>query len=165
KDLPQTLKSTLLAAREIDENRVFPFQGFVGIESSDGIFSLFAKALREYSVDDSGNIDITLIRSVDWIAKENVQGRLGDAGPLMYVSQASCDGRELEFDIGIYVDGQSGQHRIEELYRWFTLFDEPPILFRYTKSESNMADKKNISVKMIEVDTPWLPFSHDMIIT
>jgi len=165
KDLPQTLKSTLLAAREIDENRVFPFQGFVGIESLDGIFSLFAKALREYSVDDSGNIDITLIRSVDWIAKENVQGRLGDAGPLMYVPQASCDGRELEFDIGIYVDGQSGQHRIEELYRWFTLFDEPPILFRYTKSESNMADKKNISVKMIEVDTPWLPFSHDMIIT
>ena len=173
-DLPQELKSMLLAAREIGENRVFPFQGFVGIESSDGIFSLFSRALREYSVDGGGDIEITLIRSVEWIAKDNVQGRSGDAGPFMYVPQASCDNMDLEFDIGIYVNGQSEQSRVEELYKWFTLFDEPPILFRYTKSESSESDvsnesitseKKDISVKMIEVDTPWLPFSRDMVIT
>jgi len=167
KNPPPSLKSVLLAAREL-ESHTFPFQGFVGIDSPNGLFSLFARGLKEYSVSDNGDIEITLIRSVEWIAKRNVKGRIGDAGPLIYVPSASCEGRDLNFNLGIYVDGQN---RIDELYKWFTLFDDPPLLFRFRQRKGaidpEMEYEKamgDLEIKIIDMDVPWLPFSDDEVI-
>jgi len=155
----EKIKGVLLAAREVGINNVFPFQGFVGVETSQGMFSLFARGIKEYT-SFSKEIGVTLLRSVDWIAKENIENRTGDAGPMIYVPEANLLGREMNFEVGLYLNAFKD---IKELYKWFSLFDNPPIIFKYSSKEKRFISK-NLHVKLLKVKTPWIPISDDEIV-
>jgi len=123
-ELPQRFKGVLLAAREKDTIRDFPFQGFVCLSDEKKSTGVFAKALREYSIDEKGVIRITLVRAVDWIAKEKVSTRTGDAGPRIFVPGARCKGK-MRFDLAFI--SINSDVRSEEFFRWYQLFENEPV--------------------------------------
>ena len=123
-ELPQRFKAVLLAAREKDTVRDFPFQGFVCLSDEKKSTGVFAKALREYSIDKKGVIRITLVRAVDWIAKEKVSTRTGDAGPRIFVPGARCKGK-MRFDLAFI--SINSDVRSEEFFRWYQLFENEPV--------------------------------------
>ena len=108
------LSSVLLAARETGEVKEFPFQNFV----SKGDITILARGLREY-IAESG-LWVTLLRAVEWITKK-VKGRVGDAGPEMYVPGARCQ-RRLKLNLGF-------MKNVEEFEKWIDLFSKPIIFF------------------------------------
>lgn len=141
------LKKVLLAAREEGIIKEFPFQGFVAI-SDTKTTAVMARGLHEYQVSDEGLIGVTLVRSVEWIAKREVKGRNGDAGPLMLVPGAKCEG-STDFELGIcYIDETVFS---PEFFKWFTLFDNPPIgvsLFSNTGTSD--------SITLYSNQLPWV---------
>jgi alpha-mannosidase len=120
---PEELKGILLAARETGEVREFPFQGFVSVWSEESSKTILARGLREYWMEE-GKVHVTLSRSVEWIAKE-VKNRVGDAGPMMYVPGAKCEG---VFTVDLAFMELPVHPRSEEFFRWYLLFDNPPLL-------------------------------------
>lgn len=156
--VPKELSDILLAARETNNNSIFPFQGFVGYNDNTHIFSAFTKGLREYKIHKNQGIEITLLRSVEWIAKENIPGRSGDAGPLIYTPKASLENQSFEFELGFYFNSNNS---LEELYKWFMLFDNPPILFNV---KSNAYTDIN-QIKLAKIKHPWAILSNKKIAT
>ncbi|MCS7175892.1 glycoside hydrolase family 38 N-terminal domain-containing protein [Pseudothermotoga sp.] len=141
------LNSVLLAAREIGSIKKFPFQGFVALFKEKTI-AVMSKGTYQYEVDLSGDVKIDLVRSVEWIAKTDVKGRTGDAGPLMYIPDAKCEGT-LTFELAVC---ELDQHVCsEEFFRWFTLFDDQPILI----SVRDGYGKKD-SLKLFSGELPWV---------
>ncbi len=94
------LSRVLLAAREVDRVDEFPFQGFVARREGNKTIAILARGLREYKAEE-GRFFVTLGRSVEWVTKP-VEGRHGDAGPLMYVFGARAE-REVVIDIAFMV--------------------------------------------------------------
>lgn len=125
-DLPQALRPVLLAAREVGSVSDFPFQGFVALSDGNTTQAVFAKGLREYEVDETGRISITLKRSVEWLAKSELRTRVGDAGPYMCVP-AARDERSTQFELAL-VDLTAGV-RSREFLKWFYLFEYGHLLF------------------------------------
>jgi alpha-mannosidase len=120
---PEELKGILLAARETGEVKEFPFQGFVAVWSGKSSKTILARGLREYWVEE-GKVHVTLSRSVEWIAKE-VKNRVGDAGPMMYVPGAKCEG---VFNVDLAFMELPVHPRSKEFFKWYLLFDNPPLL-------------------------------------
>jgi len=154
--VPKELSEILLAARETNQNSIFPFQGFVGYKDTTHIFSTFTKGLREYRIFKNQGIEITLLRSIEWIAKENVPGRSGDAGPLIYTPKASLENKSFEFELGFYFNSNNS---LEELYKWFMLFDNPPILFNVKSNSSSDLNQ----IQLAEIKYPWVILSNKKI--
>lgn len=150
--LPQNagknLNSVLLAAREVGSIRKFPFQGFVALQGEKTL-AVMAKGVHQYEVDEEGDIKIDLIRSVEWVAKNNVRGRTGDAGPLMYVPDARCEGT-IDFELAIC--DLNTDVRSEEFFKWFNLFDDPPMLLSVNKRD----DRGLESLKFFSGSLPWI---------
>lgn len=136
-ELPRRFKGVLLAAREKDMVCDFPFQGFVCFSDDRRSTGIFAKALREYSVDEKGTIRITLVRAVNWIAKENVSTRTGDAGPRIFVPGARCKGK-MHFDLA-FISINSDVHS-EEFFRWYQLFENEPLRVNVKNSQGTLKE-------------------------
>ena len=147
-DAGEKLNSVLLAAREVGSIRKFPFQGFVALQGEKTL-AVMAKGVHQYEVDEEGDIKIDLIRSVEWIAKNNVKGRTGDAGPLMYVPDARCEG-VIDFELAICE--LNADVRSEEFFKWFNLFDDPPTLVSVNKQD----DRGLESLKFFSGSLPWV---------
>jgi len=128
------LSSVLLAARETGEVKEFPFQNFV----SRGDITILARGLREYIAEDG--LWVTLLRAVEWITKK-VKGRVGDAGPEMYVPGARCQ-RRLKLNLGFMKSS-------EEFEKWVDLFSKPVIFF-----ESHGKNVENIPLFFL--DKRWV---------
>lgn len=147
-DINGELSSVLLAAREVGSIRKFPFQGFVALQS-EKTTAIMAKGVHQYGVNEEGDIEIDLVRSVEWIAKSGVGGRTGDAGPLMYVPDARCEGA-IDFELAFFQS--KAQVRTEEFFKWFNLFDDPPVLFSVEREDDSGAD----SVGFFAFKLPWV---------
>ncbi|WP_448523884.1 glycoside hydrolase family 38 N-terminal domain-containing protein [Pseudothermotoga sp.] len=147
-DAGRKLNRVLLAAREVGSIRKFPFQGFVALQGEKTL-AVMAKGVHEYEVDEEGNIKIDLIRSVERIAKNNVRGRTGDAGPLMYVPDARCEGT-IGFELAICE--LNADVRSEEFFKWFSLFDDSPMLASVKKREGLGLE----SLKFFSGSLPWI---------
>ncbi len=121
KELSEKLRNILIHAREMNANSLFPFQGFVALAAKGHTKAVFARGLREYEVAENGRMRITLIRSVDYVAKTNVPFREGDAGPNIFVPKSRCEGK-IRFELGIC----EVNHPVMsvDFLKWFTLFDE-----------------------------------------
>lgn len=122
-ELLERLKHVLIAAREVGKVDEYPFQGFVSLSFPGRTVALMAKGLRSYRIDDS-KLSVTLIRSVEWIAKKNVKGRIGDAGPLIYAPGAKCD-RTTRFELAVC--DVNVNVKSTEFMKWFNLFDDQPL--------------------------------------
>ncbi|WP_041082122.1 glycoside hydrolase family 38 N-terminal domain-containing protein [Thermotoga profunda] len=146
-DAGHELNSVLLAAREVEPVRKFPFQGFVAL-SNDRTKAVMAKGVYQYEVDECGDIKIDLVRSMEWIAKGDVKGRSGDAGPLMYVPDAKCEGR-MNFELAIC--DVSLHAKSKEFFKWFSLFDDPPMTISLRNEEGELR-----SLNLYTSELPWV---------
>ncbi|MGQ9855979.1 MAG: glycoside hydrolase family 38 C-terminal domain-containing protein [Fervidobacterium sp.] len=142
------LMKVLLAAREIGDVSKFPFQGFVALSDGKRTRAVMSHGTYEYEVDEDGRVSITLIRSVEWIAKSKVDGRSGDAGPLMLVPGARCEGK-MNFEIAL-CDVKSKVDSPEFL-KWFYLFDDPPMQFVLLSKLGN-----SNSIDLYSGNLPWI---------
>ncbi len=125
-EIPEALRPVLLAAREVGSVDDFPFQGFVALTNETGTQAILARGLREYQVDKSGTILVTLKRSVEWLAKRELRTRLGDAGPYMYVPSAKCE-RETQFELG-FLSVEAGIYD-RRFLKWCSLFETGFVVF------------------------------------
>ena len=136
-DPSQKMKKFLVAAREINFNDVFPMKDYVGLKRGEDFASLMAKGIYSYTTHDnefnSFSISLILVRSISWLSKENVQGRIGDAGPVMYTPGAEMK-RETIIETAIYFSKK------DDFLRYKNSFTNSPILF-YKESE-NSASKE-----------------------
>lgn len=146
REVPGHLRPILLAAREIGTVNDFPFQGFVALASKERSRAVLARGLREYEVDASGNICITLKRSVEWIAQP-IRTRVGDAGPFMYVPSAK-DERTTTFELGLL---ETAAHvSTPEFLKWKTLFEAGFLAFSHAETAGT-----NQQIRIWQETLPW----------
>ncbi len=137
------LSMVLLAAREIGSTKDFPFSDFVRV----GNGYILSRGLKEYRFEDF--LYITLFRSVEWITLPDVPGRVGDAGPVMYVPGARCE-RRMRFDLAFADLG-------EDFERWIELFVKYPVIFHsYGERENDL--------KFFRIDSRWVLLEDDDLI-
>jgi alpha-mannosidase len=120
REIPADIQPLLLAARELGSVKDFPFQGFVAIGRADRTRAILARGLREYEVDSAGTIAVTLRRAVQWLAKSDLNTRVGDAGPYMYTPGAR-DQRRARFELSFMDLARSPQS--ETFLKWFYWFE------------------------------------------
>ncbi|MCD6462908.1 MAG: hypothetical protein J7L52_04360 [Thermotogae bacterium] len=116
------LKPFLVAAREVDECRIFPMKDFVAFESGKQMIAFLAKGIYSYAVLN-GSLSLILSRSVSWISKKDIGGRVGDAGPRMYIPGAEMKRRFVQ-NVALY----AGDTR--NFFKWKASYINPPILFK-----------------------------------
>ncbi len=117
----------------------FPQQGFSLIEDDENGFVLFNKGLPEIAplAGKTGKITLalTLLRSVEWLSRDDLKTRKGNAGPMKYTPEAQCPGMHVfeyalatyggsflkqpvvqladEYQVPVYVRQQQGQLPVE----------------------------------------------------
>lgn len=154
-DAKHMLNSVLLAAREVGSIKKFPFQGFVALSSNKTV-AVMARGVHQYEVDKNGDIKIDLVRSIEWIAKNNVKGRTGDAGPFMYIPDAKCEGK-MSFELAIC--DLNLHAKSKEFFKWFTLFDDPPM--RISLKNKNGTSR---FLSLYSNDLPWVCIEDDRLV-
>ncbi len=143
-EIEPPLSSVLLAARETGKVVDFPFQNFVSV----GNGHVLARGLREYSYD--GILWITLLRSVEWLTRKAVPGRVGDAGPEMYVPGARCERRTIVDLAFMDLDGDPTS--------WIELFSKFPVIF-------NSHGERTVDVPLFKVERRWFLKEGEHLIT
>ncbi len=128
--IPENLKKLIIGARECEKEYAFPMKDFVAMSDGSKTFAVMAKGLCEYEVREK-KLFITLLRSVEWVAKNDLKTRIGDAGPAMYTPDAQCL-REINYEIGLFVGKGNIQH--SDLTKWSQIFHNPPILVKVNES-------------------------------
>ena len=125
RELSPDLASVLLGQRELSKVTTFPFHDFVTISSEGKTTAVLAKGIHSYRVDTSGDIMLTLRRSVEWLTKANLKDRVGDAGPFFYVPDARCERHvthEIAVAVGDYAPDSLALPQINAAYQ------NPPLL-------------------------------------
>ena len=125
RQLEEDLAAVLLGQRELGAVRTFPFHDFVAL--SDGLSSaaVLAKGLHAYRADESGCLTFPLRRSVEWLTKPNLEGRVGDAGPFFYVPDARCERSVTHELAAMFVDCGVDDPQFQALNAGF---QNPPLL-------------------------------------
>ncbi len=99
--IPEHVKKVIIGAREANPNTIFLNREFVDLNNEERGLAILSKGLPEYQVTGKENIiDLTLFRSVGWIAKD-INSRIGDAGPEILTPGAQCL-REMTFEYSVY---------------------------------------------------------------
>lgn len=97
------VKRIVVGARECGPITQFPQRGVVAVTDGHGGIAVFSKGLPEYEVlPKDTTIALTLFRGVGWLAKTDLNTRIGDAGPEIFTPEAQCL-RDMEFEYGIGV--------------------------------------------------------------
>jgi len=77
----------------------YPQQAFTLVEGDKRGFVVYNKGLPEFAplADDTGNITlaITLLRSVEWLSRDDLSSRKGNAGPMLHTPDAQCLGEHV----------------------------------------------------------------------
>jgi alpha-mannosidase len=78
----------------------WPHRGFFGA----GELTVFAPGLPEYAVVGRGEgLALTLVRSVGWLSRDDLENRPGRAGPGVATPEGQCPGRhELEYALSVH---------------------------------------------------------------
>jgi alpha-mannosidase len=123
---PPQLASILLGQRELGEVRTFPFHDLVAISDQQGSGVVFARGLHAYRAEQD-NLSLTLRRSVEWLTRAELQCRVGDAGPFLYVPDARCE-RTVRHELAFASLPYSATSM--ELQAYNACFQNPPIVVR-----------------------------------
>lgn len=127
RELPEALAGILLGQRELNAVRTFPFHEWVGVSDEKDTAVIFGKGLRSYQAAETGEIAITLRRSVEWVTTADLQNRIGDAGPFFYVPDARCE-RTVRHEVAFCV----GDFKVDsaDVLRLNNSFKNAPLLVR-----------------------------------
>lgn len=95
--IPEDVKRIIIGARESQPITQFPQRDFVAVSDGRVSAAVLNQGLPEYEVlPDKTTIALTLFRSVGWLARVDLQTRIGDAGPEIFTPDAQCL-RDMEF--------------------------------------------------------------------
>ncbi|RKX80184.1 MAG: hypothetical protein DRP87_00450 [Spirochaetes bacterium] len=101
-EIPPELKKILLGAREPEPVTTFPQTRFVDLSDGRRGLAVINRGLPEYEIlPERSTIALTLFRSVGWLARGDLKGRVGDAGPAIYTPGAQCL-RDMVFRFALY---------------------------------------------------------------
>ena len=120
------LSGILLGQRELCEVRTFPFHELVAISNQQSTSVVFARGLHAYRAE-SGTLSLTLRRSVEWLTRDDLEFRVGDAGPFFYVPDARCERKvrhELAFAVLPYPADSMALQTLN------AAFQNPPLVVR-----------------------------------
>lgn len=149
KELREPLKSILQGQREIHTVHSYPFHDYVGIADGSNSLAVFAQGLRAYRADIHGTIGVLLRRSVPWLMNpEELNDRIGDAGPKFYVPGAACQ-RKVVHRLAFASLPVAPEAPLFQAIN--DSFQHPPLLFAVSSSTGR---KRSL---------PW--FSHSLPIT
>lgn len=126
REVSSELKRILLGQRDLIKINKFPFHDFIVLSKDKTVKVVFARGIREYQADKGGKVRITLRRSTEWMAKQNLEHRLGDAASIMYIPEARCE-RRVVHRLGFALLNKQGYDL--DLYRLNESFQNEPIIF------------------------------------
>jgi alpha-mannosidase len=98
---------------------------FVALCDAGGTRMALGRGIRSYTSDGNGLLALALRRSVEWIARESLTFRHGDAGPAMYVPGARCE-RTVHHELGFAV--LDGSATTTDMFRVSEGFHQPPLI-------------------------------------
>ncbi|MEJ2749193.1 MAG: glycoside hydrolase family 38 C-terminal domain-containing protein, partial [Anaerolineae bacterium] len=103
--VPEQLQDLMLAGRYTAPVNTRPFQNFVGLHDDRSSFTIFSTGLSEYEIlPENNTVALTLLRGVGWLARSDLQTRIGDVGPHIFTPEAQCLGAHT-FEYAIYPHG------------------------------------------------------------
>lgn len=105
------------------ESAAYAQRRFVCIEDGERGLAVLNKGLPEYEVTPEGETNLTLLRSVGWLSRNDLVTRIGHAGPGLETPEAQCLGRHVfEYSVVPYEGGwrEAGLYREAEEY-WLPL--------------------------------------------
>lgn len=89
--IPDHVSRIVIGARESMPITQFPQCDFAAVSDGSVGVAVFNRGLPEYEVlPNDTAIAITLFRSVGWLARTDLNTRIGDAGPEIFVPEAQC---------------------------------------------------------------------------
>lgn len=136
------MEKFLVAAREVNFNDVFPMKDYVGLETEGFLSSFIAKGVYSYTTHSDHNnensISLILVRSISWLSREKVSGRIGDAGPVMYTPGSEVK-RKMKIETAFYISQK------DEFLRYKNSFTNPPLLF-YKNSNTEQTESKDSEI-------------------
>ena len=110
--IPPDVKRIIIGAREPKPITIFPQRAFVDVSDGQRGLAVLNRGLPEYEVlPERNTIALALFRGTGWIARPDLQTRIGDAGPMIAVPDAQCL-RRMAFDYALLPhagDWQSGR--------------------------------------------------------
>jgi len=120
RELTPDLASVLLGQRELGAVTTFPFHDFVTVTDEEKTTAVLAKGTHSYRANTSGEIMLTLRRSIEWLTAANLENRIGDAGPFFYVPDARCERRvshEIAVAVGDYAPDSLALQKLNAVYQ------------------------------------------------
>ncbi len=100
--IPENVRRIIIGAREPKPITTFPQRTFVALGDGKTGVAVFNRGLPEYEIiKEKSTIALTLFRGINWITRDDLKTRIGDAGPAIYVPDAQCL-REMEFNYSFY---------------------------------------------------------------
>lgn len=114
-DMAENVKRIVVGARERSGITQFPQKDFMAVTDGCHGVCVLNRGLPEYEVlPEETTVALTLFRSVGWLARTDLNTRIGDAGPEIFTPDAQCI-REMEFRYGISLfDGTVEESRLME---------------------------------------------------
>ncbi|NUM48049.1 MAG: hypothetical protein HUU38_25365 [Anaerolineales bacterium] len=107
--IPEMFKGVMLAGRYTAPVNTRPFRHFITLTDEQRGLSIFSRGLMEYEVlPQEHTIALTLLRSVGWLARNDLATRIGDVGPHIFTPEAQCLGTHT-FDYAIFPHGPDVQ--------------------------------------------------------
>lgn len=97
-----------------NDSATYAQRRFVCVEEAGRGLAVLNKGLPEYEVNPQGDINLTLVRSVGWLSRNDLAVRKGHAGPEISTPEAQCPGRHsFEYAVVPY----SGDWQSAGIYR------------------------------------------------
>ncbi|MFZ3588968.1 alpha-mannosidase [Bacillus sp. DJP31] len=122
---------------------VDPSYSFIAAED----FAFYHRGLQEYQVC-SDSIEVTLLRSVGWLSRDDLRTRGGGAGPNMETPKAQCIGT-YEYEFAFEVGSQRENHEIAKSAHQYRV---PPRFYSGKIVDMSMQ-------KIIELDSTVIQWS------
>ncbi len=102
------------------ESATYAQRRFVCVEDGKRGLAILNKGLPEYEVTPEGEVRLTLLRSVGWLSRNDLEVRDGHAGPELATPEAQCQGRQV-FEYAVVPYEESWQkagiyHEAEEYW-------------------------------------------------
>ena len=95
--IPEDVRRIIIGARESEPITQFPQLDFVAVTDGTAGAAVLNRGLPEYeAVPEHTAIALTLFRCVGWLARVDLNTRIGDAGPEIFTPDAQCL-RDMEF--------------------------------------------------------------------